>query len=210
MHGENMIIHLFTDDIKQLVVKSGLLLIAILFVLYSSVCRASQAEERIIENANKGEAKAQYRLSLMYAAGDGVQQDYAAALELTKKSANQGYLEAQVQLGEIFGLGLYGLSKNYSESFKWYSKAADQGYSLAFACLGGMYEDGKGVQKNYAKAYSLYSVAIKLGFWPAKDHLSALKKKMTIEQINAGEKLAKSQMEKVEKRKRNKNGTLAN
>jgi TPR repeat protein len=55
--------------------------------------------------ANDGDASAQFNLGLMYATGQGVQQDNAAAALWFRKAAEQGYAPAQSNLGTLY---LYG------------------------------------------------------------------------------------------------------
>ena len=53
---------------------------------------------------------------------------------------------------ECFNTGLkYYNSQNYSEAFRWYSKAADQGNVEAQKALASMYYGGKGVNPDYAE-----------------------------------------------------------
>src|SRR6478736_5768405 len=55
--------------------------------------------------AEKGDARAQYNLGLMYDNGLGVPQDYAAALRWYRKSAEQGDAKAQNEVGWEYELG---------------------------------------------------------------------------------------------------------
>ena len=46
--------------------------------------------------------------------------------ELSKK-AEQGDVEAQVELGDMYYFGEYA-EQDYKKAFEWYTKAAEQGY----------------------------------------------------------------------------------
>ncbi len=133
----------------------------------------------------------------MYTAGEGVPQNCSIAMEWIKRSADQEHLLAQYELGQIYDSGKCGVSINDAEAFKWYTIVAYKGLSVANSNLGGMYEDGRGTEKDNVKAFSHYSVGASLGFWPAKAHLESLIKKMTAEQIMKAEKMAKEIMEKL-------------
>lgn len=61
------------------------------------------ATSELLQQANAGNAKAQFELALCYVGGKGIEQSKELSLEWTLKSAEQGYLEAQ------FALGLYHL-----------------------------------------------------------------------------------------------------
>jgi TPR repeat protein len=56
--------------------------------------------------------------------------DYAAAMKLYHKAADQGYAGAELALGEASEKG-NGVRQDYSEAMRWYQKAANQGYAEA-------------------------------------------------------------------------------
>jgi len=66
----------------------------------------SQKALRLIRPlANDGDAVAQFNLGLMYATGQGVQQDDAAAALWFRKAGEQGYAPAQSNLGTVYPYG---------------------------------------------------------------------------------------------------------
>ena len=56
--------------------------------------------------------------------------EFAEAAEWYKKSADQGYVQAQYSLGDVYEFG-EGVQVNYVLAQNWYKKAADQGYTHA-------------------------------------------------------------------------------
>jgi hypothetical protein len=58
------------------------------------------------------------------------QKNYAEALRLYQKSANQGYAPAQYNLGLLYEFG-YGVKQDKAEARRWYQKAAAQGVKEA-------------------------------------------------------------------------------
>ena len=54
-----------------------------------------------------------------------------------------------------------GVSKNYEEAVKWYTKAAELGHDFARTSLGECYIYGRGVQKNVDKGVELVETAAK-------------------------------------------------
>ena len=66
----------------------------------------------------------------MYAKGLGVPQNYKEALRLFRLSAEQGYAQAQFNLGLMYDRG-QGVSKDYTESIKWLKLAAEQRFEAA-------------------------------------------------------------------------------
>jgi TPR repeat protein len=126
----------------------------------------------------------------------GTEDDKAKVDELLKKAADQDHLQAQIlwasmgkygadkalhvirkaaaanneqgmlQLGDLYYKGKYGLEKNYYETVKWWSKAADLGSISARKELGEMYFYGRNNEKgeivmsiDKQKAVALYKVA---------------------------------------------------
>ncbi len=102
--------------------------------------------------ADRGYAKAQSKLGLMYNIGKGVPQDYAQAVKWYRLAADQGLAFAQYRLGAMYDGG-QGVPKDYVQAVKWYRLAADQGFTDAQANLGFMYAYGQGVPKDYVLAY---------------------------------------------------------
>ena len=90
-------------------------------------------------------------------------EDHAEAVKWYRKSAEQGYPDAQNSLGMMYELGI-GVSRNYAEAAKWYRKAAKQGLAAAQFNLGHMYDYGKGVDRNPFIAREWYDKASKNGF----------------------------------------------
>jgi TPR repeat protein len=60
----------------------------------------------------------------MYFNGRGVPQDYKEAIRLYRLSAEQGYAEAQYNLGVMYADG-QGVAEDYAEAIKWLKLAAE-------------------------------------------------------------------------------------
>ncbi len=91
--------------------------------------------------AEKGDARAQYNLGVMYASGEGVPQDYKEVLKWLKLAAEQGNAEAQTSLGVMYYKGI-GVPKDYNEALRLYKLAAMQQNAVAHFNLGLMYSKG--------------------------------------------------------------------
>ncbi len=74
--------------------------------------------------AEKGDARAQYNLGLLYASGLGVTHDYQAALKWHRMAAKQGHAGAQSQLAQMYYKG-QGVPLDYVRAHMWYSIAAE-------------------------------------------------------------------------------------
>ncbi len=90
----------------------------------ADVARKSFQETKI--KAEKGNARAQYNLSLMYFKGQGVPKDEAEAVKWYRKAADQGDADAQYNLGVMYATG-DGVPKDKTEAYKWYLLAGAQG-----------------------------------------------------------------------------------
>ncbi len=73
--------------------------------------------------------------------------------------AQKGDAESQFELGKNYETGRIGLPKDMTQAQFWYRKAADQGDAYAEASLGILFNFGKGVERDYAKAYMWYERA---------------------------------------------------
>ena len=101
------------------------------------------------------DAQAQFELGLRYDKGYGVTRDPAKALELFKRSADNGHPTAQVEMAYKYRSG-DGVKKDLGESLTYLRKAADQGDYMALGELGRAYRDGEGVTQDLERAEALY------------------------------------------------------
>ncbi|KAF9102139.1 hypothetical protein BGX29_004913 [Mortierella sp. GBA35] len=107
-------------------------------------------------------------LSQMYKEGYGGTQDYQAAMDWFLDKANQGNVEAQIEIGHLYGSG-QGVPQNLEKAMEWYLKAAEQGNADAQCCAGFLYERGQGgVPQDYERAMEWYRKAAEQGNPPAQ------------------------------------------
>ena len=100
--------------------------------------------------------------------------DYVAALSKYKAAATKGDAFGQLQVGNFYYTGRYGVRQNYSEAIKWYRMAAAQGYADGQFNLGGMYEYGEGVLQDYLEAVRYYRLAAWQGLPIAQSSLGSM------------------------------------
>ena len=110
-------------------------------------------------------------MGLYYENGWVVAKDMAKALELYRKSADQGNLIGQ------YRYALYLKDKSPSEAAQWLKKAAAGGHSIAQYELGKWYEKGIGVPKNKQYAIEWYQEAADQGIDMARSSIERLTKK---------------------------------
>ena len=95
-----------------------------------------------------------------------VNKNYKEAIILFKKSATQGGINSgtsQSLLGQMYGQGL-GVPKDYSESAKWYKRAAENGSRIDQDSLGFYYKNGTGVPQDDKQAVFWFKEAAKQNY----------------------------------------------
>lgn len=105
-----------------------------------------------MKKAEQGDPRAEYNVAVMYSLGEEVMRDKVQAVVWTRKSAEKGYPEAQVALGNMYVNGNYkneGVPKDYRKGKEWIAKAAAHGHTWAAMLLNNMEleEKRRGQQK---------------------------------------------------------------
>ena len=112
--------------------------------------------------AEKGHAKAQVTLGIMYDFGHGVEKDPAIAVDWYEKAAAQGNSAVQHDLGVKYFKG-QGIPQDYDKAAAWWRMAADNGVAESQYNLGLMYARGLGFDKDSPKAVNWYYKAAAQG-----------------------------------------------
>ena len=84
-----------------------------------------------------------YNLRLSYYFGDGIKKNFKLAEKFFLKSATNGHIKGQNNLGSICFQ-----NKDYQNAFYWFKKAAEEGHYCAQDNLSKMYGLGLGTNKN--------------------------------------------------------------
>ena len=91
------------------------------------------------------------------------------------KSKEKDSLIANMDSATVFErCKLYYSSENYTEAFKCFQKAAEQGNAFAQSALGFMYQYGQGVKQDYFKAFEWYQKAADQGYALAQYNLGLM------------------------------------
>ena len=101
--------------------------------------------------ADSGEAVAQEILGFMYARGEGVPRDGAAAFHWFTLAAQAGRPEAQFELGRIYRDGV-GVAADGKAALSWLRRAADQGKTDAYDAVAELYLGQSGIAADPAAA----------------------------------------------------------
>ncbi len=142
-----------------------------------------------LPEAEKGNARAQRYLAVLYSRGQGVARDDQAAAKWFHKAATQGDVISQSNLGVLYSRG-QGVTQDDKEAAKWFHKAAVQGDTHAQLRLGVMYDIGRGVVQNPVVACAWYAIAKGNGVELAQNYLQDLRGKMTTEEFELSQQIA--------------------
>ena len=160
-------------------------------VLSGKISNLSSAIELLRKAAELGYAPAQYLMGDLFYYGRDVPEDEVEWLQKVarqglapikdqteaakwyRKAAEQGFADAQRNLGDSYYDG-EGVPQDYTEAAKWYRKAAEQGDAGAQWWLGSMYEDGEGVPQDYTEAAKWYRKAAEQGDGDAQMSLAGM------------------------------------
>ena len=128
--------------------------------------------------------------NLYYRGGNNVAQNYSTAFKWYKRSALQGGLYAQLELGIMYYRGK-GVAKAPVQAVKWFKKAAYHGNSAAEDWLGYMYSHGEGgLAEEKVVAYAWYSIAAMTGDKIAAQNSIVVAKLLSMTQIRRAQMLA--------------------
>jgi uncharacterized protein len=99
--------------------------------------------------------------------------NYKTAHKLLLPSAEQGVVNAQVNLGTMYYEG-HGVPQDYKEAAKWFRLSAKQGNVAGQYNLGLMYRRGHGVPQDYKEAAKWFRLPAEQGFAPTQGHLGLM------------------------------------
>ena len=77
-------------------------------------------------------------------------------MDALRLAAEAGDAEAMSDLGATYAVGSEGLPRDDAEAFRWFTRSAEAGSSLAKLNLAGCYRDGRGCDVDDARAMALY------------------------------------------------------
>jgi hypothetical protein len=108
------------------------MLFPVLFLMLLSGTAKGDARrvQMTLEEANKGDARAQNRMGVFYEIGASVEQNDEEAVKWFRMAAEQGHGEALFNLGEMYEQGR-GVPKNIQEAIALYKKSCAAGCKCA-------------------------------------------------------------------------------
>lgn len=126
-------------------------------LLASSATWASDSSNDFVklkQQAEQGDARAQYVMGRLFEKGQQVEKDQAEAIRWYFLSAEQGFAAAQFTLGLFYKYGEDGLEQDDEQSLKWYLLAAEQGNKHAQMEVARFYNS----QNNIVEAVKWYTL----------------------------------------------------
>jgi len=116
--------------------------------------------------------------------------DYKTARRLWLPLAEQGDAKAQYNLGLMYSKG-QGVPQDYKEGVKWYRLSAEQGNAEAQYNVGLKYYKGQGVPQDYVLAHMWLNLSGSNGYEDAVGNRNKVEKKMTKQQIEKAQDIAR-------------------
>ena len=146
-------------------------ILTVLTVLVAALAAVAQQQDfgqmdfaALLQQADGGNAEAQYELAERYKRGvGGAEKNGAHAAHYYELSAGQDYPQAMFGLGMCYLTG-FGKERDYEQGIMWIRRAADRGVVDAMLLLGSGYEKGGlGFPKDGRQAAYWYGKAAELG-----------------------------------------------
>ena len=123
--------------------------------------------------AEKGSSQAMLRLAWAYQKGIGVPADWGQAEYWYRRAFDAGS-ESDKRLVTYYFGSFYLARKDFQKANEWLSIGAAMAFGPSINCLGRMYRDGLGVERQAAKACQLFEQAAALGNLIARRNLVRL------------------------------------
>lgn len=113
--------------------------------------------------AEKNHKEAQYRLYKWLSSEDRENPDWKEAAKWLKKSAENGHIQAQINLGNCYVTERLYFEGHKELAVQWYEKAAENNNIEAIMRLVDCYKNGHGVEENKGKVFGWYQRAAESG-----------------------------------------------
>ncbi|MDC5294827.1 tetratricopeptide repeat protein [Acinetobacter baumannii] len=126
--------------------------------------------------SQSGHKEAINYLGILYRNGIGVKKDYNKALNLFEKAVSLNVSGSKFNLGNMYFNG-YGTEVDYKKAAYWFDQAVRyEQDAYAAEMLGGMFYEGRGVEKNINKSLEFYQIAADQGDKDAAKNIEIIKK----------------------------------
>jgi TPR repeat protein len=124
--------------------------------------------------AGGGNSGAQYLLGTLHLAGQGVEENARTAVRWFSEAAKKLHAPSQYQLGLLYLDGKGNVAPDMGRALRWLREAAlDLKYPEAQFSLGMLHAEGRGVERDPARARELLNKAANHGIDKAREWLEA-------------------------------------
>ncbi|MBB6521094.1 tetratricopeptide repeat protein [Pseudoteredinibacter isoporae] len=158
----------------------------------------SQALEILKKAAATGNADAQFNYATMFEKGWGLKPNMKEAVTWFTKAAEQQHIGAQNKLALAYRDGS-GIKEDQKQALRWFSEAAAQNNPLALYEMANAFEEGKFRPAKQGTAYMLFNLAAAAGLQQAAARRDNILSKLSTEDVNKYQKLARSWVEQSSK-----------
>lgn len=144
--------------------------LSFLGLLFSSLAEQIEA---LTDQAESGDANAQFELGRAYYRGKGVPKDEKVAFTWMDKSAAQGNLDAITSMGFFHAQGI-GVEQSETKAVEWFRAGAEKGSATCKLNLGLLLRQGKTIQTSSDESLRLMHEAAEAGSVVAQSYLGQL------------------------------------
>jgi localization factor PodJL len=127
--------------------------------------------ENLVDQAEAGDAAAQFDLAVRYAEGGAGRRNYELAVQWYEKAAQQGLAVAEYRLGSLYEKGV-GVGRDIQRAKDLYQRAAEKGNTRAMHNLGVLAAEGG--KPNYTSAALWFGKAAEYGIRDSQYNLAVL------------------------------------
>ncbi len=149
-----------------------------LYTMGKNFDKDSQAANKNLILAQKGDKDAQFRIGYSYEHGIGITKDDGKALHWYLKAVENGQFKAMFTLALFYQDGRGGLSRDLDKAVYWFTQSAEGGVPEAQYNLALFYQQGNlSLSKDYAKALHWYLKAAENGSYIAANNIGVMFKR---------------------------------
>ena len=130
------------------------------------------AEHFLLRLAEDGDPAIQWCMGMACAVGLGAEKDWPRAIDWFRRSAEQGYAEAQTRMGLCYYLGNDTSEQDCPLCLEWFRMAADEEADYAYYRLDAGSHAGQSVDRNWPLAAHWFRKGAELGNITAREQLS--------------------------------------
>lgn len=138
-----------------------------------SVSSESRPAKTLAEQAEAGDAAAQFELAVRFAEGKDGPPNYGLAAQWYDKAAQQGFAAAEYRLASLYERG-FGVGKDMQRAKALYQRAAEKGNIRAMHNLGVLAAEGTDGKPDYAAAALWFGKAADFGVRDSQYNLAVL------------------------------------